>query len=179
MAMSELELSVAERSALEQQLRGTHDARIYRRTLALLLIADGQKVEDVAQTLQVDTRSVWRWLAIYRQQRIPEALAEQPGRGRPRILGQADLDCLEQCLQQEPSVWGYGANDWTVPLLQEHLASQGMAQCSTRTLYRRMEELDQSWKRPRHVLPPDPEKEKKTPVAEPAQASAAPQCCPV
>jgi transposase len=144
--------------------------------LALLLIAEGQTVEEVAQSLQMSPRSVWRWLAAYRQQPIPEALEEKPGRGRPRIFSAEDLTCLEQCLQQKPSAWGYWANDWTVPLLSEHLASQGRPGCSTRTLYRRLEELDQSWKRPRHALPPDPEREKKASAPQPAQASAAPQC---
>jgi transposase len=177
--MSELDLSAGERSALEQQLHGTHDARVYRRTLALLQVADGWSVQEVAMSLQVTVRSVERWLAAYAQQHVPEVLQERPGRGRRRILGEEDLACLEQCLQQKPSAWGYWANDWTVPLLKEHLASQGLPVCSTRTLYRRMEGLEQSWKRPRHVLPPDPEKEKKTPAAKPTQASVVPQCCPV
>ena len=171
----ELDLRVGERRALERQLHGTHDARVYRRTLALLLVAEGWSVAEVALDLQVSPRSVERWLAAYREQRVPEVLTERSGRGRPRILATEDLACLEQYLQQKPSAWGYWANDWTVPLLREHLSSQGLPACSSRTLYRRLEELDQSWKRPRHVLPPDPEKEKKASAAEPAEASAVPQ----
>jgi transposase len=173
--MSDLRLNAQERSALERQLRSTPDARIYRRTLAILQIADGQALGEVAEALRVGRRSVDRWLAAYRAGLVPEALAEKPGRGRPRLFAAEDLAALDQCLRESPSAWGYWANDWTVPLLQQHLGSQGSPACSARTLYRQLEALDEAWKRPRHTLPPDPEKEKKTLDPDRAHAPAAPQ----
>lgn len=177
--MSDLELSVPERRALERQLRSTHDARVYRRTLAVLEVAEGEVVEEVARRVHMTRRSVHRWLAAYRVQPSPESLEDKPGRGRHCLFGPADRACLEQCLRQKPCDLGYWANDWTVPLLREHLEAQGLPGCSCRTLYRELEELDQSFKRPRHVLPPDPEKEKKTPATELPEASASSQCGPV
>jgi transposase len=176
--MSDLELTGVQRRTLEQQARSTHDARVYRRTLALLQIADGQSVSTVAEHLRAGRRSVYRWLAAYRAWPRPEALSDKPGRGRPRLLGSKDMAALERWLRRRPADLGYWANDWTVPLLAEHLTSQsphGLPTCSTRTLYRRLDDLDEAWKRPRHALPPDPDTEKKTPDPQPAHTPPAPQ----
>jgi transposase len=172
--MSDLRLHRQERRALEQQLHCTHDARVYRRAMALLQVADGEPVGEVAEGLHTTRRSVHRWLAAYRALPTPQALADRPGRGRPRRFTAEDLAVVEECLKEPPSALGYWANDWTVPLLSEHLNRQGLPSCSPRTLYRQLDALDEAWKRPRHVLPPDPEKEKKTPDPNQTHASAAP-----
>ncbi len=46
--MTTLTLTTWQRRRLEQQLRDTHDARVYRRTLAVLEVAQGQSVASLA-----------------------------------------------------------------------------------------------------------------------------------
>lgn len=171
--MSILTLTTSEQRALAQQLHATDDARIYRRTLALLQLARGQPIVEVARTLQVGRRSVARWLANYRKARKPQSLCDRPGRGRPRLLSADDRTFLDQCLSTTPAGWGYPVARWTVPLLQAHLLTQGRRTCSSDTLRRYLDELDWVWKRPRYMLEPDPEREKKTPYPNSPQASGA------
>jgi len=82
---------------------------------------------------------------------------------------------LRSLLKKPPQKLGYPATQWTVPLLSQHLRDRGVEACSSTTLRRQIDRLDWSWKRGRHVLEPDPEKEKKTSDPKQAQASAAPQ----
>ena len=63
---------------------------------------------------------------------------------------------------------------WTVPLLQEYLYRWGGRRLSDDTIRRELDRLDYVWKRFRYVLPPDPQREKKTrpPAAAAGDATA-------
>ena len=171
--MSILTLTQLQQRALAQQLHATADARVYRRTLALLQVAHGRPVVEVAGLLRVGRRSVQRWLAAYRQARRPQSLADRPGRGRPLLFSAEDLAFLEHSLRHTPRHWGYLPGRWTIPLLQQHLAGRGLPACSSDTLRRYLDAHDWVWKRPRYVLEPDPEKEKKKPHPSSAQTHRA------
>jgi hypothetical protein len=69
---------------------------------------------------------------------------------------------------------GYDAVNWTVPLLQEHLRTCAGRWLSDDTIRRELDRLGYTWKRFRYVLPPDPEREKKTrhPAAAAGDAAA-------
>src|SRR5262245_58711614 len=56
---------------LEKQLKTTHDARVYERTLALLEIARGRPVSEVAEMLRMTRRAVYRWIAVYAESKDP------------------------------------------------------------------------------------------------------------
>lgn len=157
--MSILQLKAAQRGRLQEQLHTTHDARVYRRTLAVLQVGQGQRVEQVASLLEVSARSVWRWLESYRSRHDPQALADQPGQGRPDRWDAEDWAVLKELAADRPQDRGYPATQWTVPLLRAHLSRGGLSPCSPDTLRRRLHELGWVWKRPRYVL--DPEAEKK------------------
>lgn len=61
-----LSLDKIERKRLEKYLKKNRDARLRERLLALLALADGQLVEQVATFLRVSDRSIRNWLQIYR-----------------------------------------------------------------------------------------------------------------
>jgi len=129
-----------------------------------MAVAQGQSVTQVAQQLGVDPSSVRGWLDRYESARDPTALTDLPRDGRERCWEEEDLEVLDGLLAcRSPQQLGYPASQWTVPLLQEHLGRCGLPACSPSTLRRYLAELDWVWKRPRYVLAPDPEKEKKTP----------------
>lgn len=171
--MDGLRLTRKERCALERQLRTAGDARTYRRALALLQVAQGQAVASVAATLRIGRRSLGRWLARYRQRPDPQVLADRPRAGRPPRYSARQLAWVDRCLRRPPLAPDPAAGGWTVPRLQAHLQEQGLPPCSEDTLRRYLHALAWSWKRPRYVLAPDPQREKKTPDPSPAQAHRA------
>src|SRR5947209_13092508 len=160
--MDRLVITAARRRRLEHQLRSTSDTRVYRRTLAVLEVARGRPVAAVARSLGVTRQVVHIWLAAYARDLDPHALADAPRPGRPPV-GTPDLrDRLRAALAQPPDRLGYRATDWTVPLLREHLAGRAGVRPSAAALRRWLHDLGFAWKRARYVLPPDPEREKKT-----------------
>jgi transposase len=62
-----------------------------------------------------------------------------------------------------PERFGYHANCWTIPLLQDQLRKNLDEEYSASTVRRGLQRLGYVWKRPRYVLMADPEREKKTP----------------
>ena len=164
MPMKAWRLTAAQRRTLERGLARARDAALFRRILALLEVDAGWPVGEVARRLRVARRSVQRWIAQYRRQPNVETLRHQAGQGRPRRWDQALEARLELALRQRPTDLGYVGTGWTVPLLQQWLASDRPGPpLSVATLRRRLRERDYVWKRFRYVLKPDPQREKKTP----------------
>jgi transposase len=155
--METLTLTFRQRRHLERQLRCTHDARLYRRTLAILEVASGEPVAAVALRLRVTPRSVYKWVAAYGHDHDPAALAEVDKPGRPTLLGPTERDLLRRLLASSPQDFGYPAATWTVPLLRRHLVEYANVLLSEDTLRREVRRLRYSWKRPRYRLDPDPE----------------------
>jgi transposase len=172
--MSQLHLTSGQRSRLQRQLLETRDARLYRRTLAILELDRGRTVADIACMLGVTRQSVYNWFAAYTQAFDPAALDEEPGRGRHPLLDEDQEHLLEALLALSPQDLGHPRVSWTVPLLQEALEVFTGQRASDDTLRRALRRLDYVWKRPRYDLDPDPEREKKTPhpPANPRAAAA-------
>jgi transposase len=174
--MDTLTLTYWQRLRLEQQLRSTHDARVYRRTLAVLDVAEGELVPVVARRLRVTPRAVYHWLAAYADGHRPDALAEGDRTGRPTLLDQPQRQLLRDLLAKSPQELGYPATTWTVPLLQRHLRGHNGLWASQDTIRRELRRLRYTWKRPRYRLDPDPElRGKKEAYPQAHQAVAASQ----
>jgi transposase len=174
--MEPLILTYWQRRRLESQLRSTLDARVYRRTLAILEVAAGEPVASVAHRLRVTPRAVYHWLATYTAAPQPTVLADAPRSGRPTLWIDSDRDLLRELLTSNPQDVGDAATAWTVPLLQQHLLQETEQHFSEDTIRRELRRLQYSWKRPRYRLEPDPEaggKKAASPHAN--QAVAAPQ----
>jgi transposase len=170
--MSPIPLTAKERQRLEVQLRSATDAGLYQRTLALLQVAAGQPVAQVARLLRVSRRSVYNWLDTYRDGRDPEALRDHRGGTRAALLTEHLQDVLLSALEDSPQAWDYHAGDWTVPLLGEYLARHGGVRVSDDTIRRQLHAWGFVWKRSRYQLPGDPQREKKT-LDPPAAAGTA------
>jgi transposase len=170
--MDSLKLNAWQRRRLRRQLRATRDARIYRRTLAILEVDRGRPVRDVATSLGVEPRTVYYRIEAYLRDHDPAGLADGPRPGRPSVWADGLDRRLRAALARSPQDLGYPSVDWTVPLLREHLAEPGGWSPSDDTIRRAIRRLGYVWKRPRYVLEPDPELEKKT--ADPPHGPAAP-----
>ena len=67
--MDRLTFTGCQRRGLERQLREAKDAALYRRTLALLEVARGRPVAEVAGALRVSRQSIYNWAAAYAAER--------------------------------------------------------------------------------------------------------------
>ena len=160
--MSGLQLTAAQRRRLEQQLRAARDAGLYRRTLAILEAAGGRPIAEIARLLRTSRRSVHYWVASYEHARDPTCLADHRGGNNPSLWTEELRAALLASLGRRPEQLGYQAVEWTVPLLREHLASCAGRRPSETAIRRQLHDSGYAWKRPRYVLDPDPERDKKT-----------------
>jgi transposase len=160
--MSGLRLTAAQRRRLEQQLRTTRDAGLYRRTLAILEATHGMTISEVARLLRTSRRSVHSWIEAYEQARDPSSLADHRGGNHASLWTEDVQAVLQASLERRPDHFGYQAVEWTVSLLQEHLARWAGLRPSTTSIRRQLHAAGYVWKRPRYVLDPDPERDKKT-----------------
>jgi transposase len=168
-----LTLTYWQRRHLERQFRSTRDARVYRRTLAVLEVARGEPVAAVARRLGVTPRAVYHWVATYGRDHAPDALADRSRSGRPRLLTPSNRELLRELLGRSPQEVGYFAAQWTVPLLREHLTRRTGHQFSDDTVRRELRRLRYTWKRSRYALDPDPEAGGKKEEDSPANPAAA------
>lgn len=136
---------------LRAALRDEPRSRVYRRLEALLSVAEGLSISEVARRVRVDRSSLHRWIATYQQSRDVAALADAPRRGRPRAAKPLSPSKLEATLKRDPRRAGFSATTWTVPLLTSYLNQPGKTSISQRTLRRRLHEFGYRWKRPRYV----------------------------
>jgi transposase len=150
--MNHLKLIRRERNQLERQLKTALTIRVYRRTLAMLEIADGKRVADVARLLRVSREGVYGWLAAYTQTRDPASLIDRERSGRPSFWTGEATAALCDAMAHSPDTLGYTAVNWTIPLLREHIDKRIGAKPSEDTVRRQLARLDYAWKRPRHTL---------------------------
>ena len=167
------ELNRWQRKRLEQQLKSTQDARVYRRALAILEVSRGQSINHVARSLGVTRQSIHNWIDSYCEAYAVAALEDAPRSGRPSLWTEDSKAVLKTLLDHRPEQFGYFAVSWTVPLLQEQLERSIGTHLSDDTIRRGLRGLGYVWKRGRYVLEPDPELEKKTPDSPPSPQSAA------
>lgn len=160
--MSRLNLTASQRRRLRRQLVQTLDARVLRRTLAVLEFDQGRPAAEIARLLGVTRQSVYNWIESYRRIRKPEALQDQPGRGRRPTLDEDEEHLLEALLARSPREFEAPQGYWTVPLLQDLLEMATGRRHSEETLRRALHRLGYVWKRPRYDLEPDPQRDKKT-----------------
>lgn len=95
---------------------GDPDCLVYRRWLAVGHIAEGDSVQEVADFLQVDPRSVRRWLAAYYDRGV-NGLAARPVPGRPRKLTTTHEKIVRRWLSEDASEHGFTTDLWSAPRL--------------------------------------------------------------
>ena len=168
--MDGLSLSSQERRELQRELGTTEEATLCRRILAILEVDAGKPISGVAELLGVSCQSIYNWIESYRSRNDPKALADRERPGRPPRWTEEVRIVLQECLKWPPDRWGYQAVSWTVPLLQNWLSEQTGLTFSESSIRQHLHQLGYTWKRPRYVLEPDPEREKKNSDSSPDPA---------
>lgn len=174
--MKTLRLTARQRRQLEKQLKNSRDVRLYRRTLTVLEYDRGRSVTEISRTLHVSRPSIYRWIERYRESSHPESLRDDDRSGRPPSWTEECSEWLQGFLKRSPAELGYFAVNWTIPLLRDPLEMCTGKRFSDDTIRRALRRQDYVWKRPRYVLAPDPEREKKTPNSPQNPAFAASKC---
>ena len=159
--MSRLKLKHWQRRRLRQQLKAASDARTYRRTLAVLELDCGRSAAAIAAMLGVTRQSVHHWAAAFAREPDPAVLSDEDRGGRPPLLAEQTERLLPALMGRSPQDLGYPHTDGTVPLLRQELERGSGLPLSDETVRRGLRRLGFVWKRPRYLLDPDPEREKK------------------
>jgi transposase len=118
---------------------------------AVLLVARGFPVPEVAQISGATSDAVYHWLRLYLRTHDPDSLRDAPRSGRPPTARRITDARIVREFRRDPLRLGYNTTGWTVVLLAEHLGRKYGCPISARTLRRRMHDLDLRWKRPRYV----------------------------
>lgn len=156
-------LNDRQRDRLRRAWRTTDEATLCRRIAAILEVDGGEPIARVAERFGVSRRCIYNWIERLASGTDPKVLTDRPRSGRPPRWTPKVRELVDECLKVQPDSFGYQAVGWTVPLLQHWIRERTSTVVSATTVRRHLHELGYSWKRPRYVLDPDPEREKKTP----------------
>jgi transposase len=158
--MASIILSNRLRGELEHLVAHTLLAKERSRAQALLWLADGASVEEVADLLRVSRQTVYNWVERFRRREgldLRARLLDAPRSGRPpTALGVID-PLIEAVIDQDPRTLGYRSTVWTAPLLLRHLKRAHGIEVSRKSVSLAIARLGLRWKRPRHQLSLRPE----------------------
>jgi transposase len=108
-----MEVIRSAREELEAVARRGQPGYVRIKALALLNVADGTSVSEVARTLRVSRVSVYRWQRRYGETGVA-GLVVQAGRGRRSTV---DLSELESFIRRSPRECGLRQTRWTLKAL--------------------------------------------------------------
>ena len=117
-----LTLSSEDRSRLESITKTrTLQAQTVTRARILLLKADGESVDSIADKVDLNRNSVLLCLKKYNQGGIENAIYDAPGRGRNAEITDDEKTWIINIACQRPGEFGYSAETWTYAKLTEHI----------------------------------------------------------
>ena len=150
LSSSERGFKAYDRPRLTRALTQTAVARVFRRIQAVLLVAEGRTVGEVAQITGVSLPSVYNVVHRYLQSHQIESLHDLPHTGRPPDAPELTAAQLVRELRRSPLQLGYRTNVWTVATLARRLTQRYQVTIAPWTLRRRMKHLGLVCKRPRY-----------------------------
>ncbi len=128
-----INLTSDERKYLESQVKArTNQAQVVNRARILLLKADGHAVDDIADKVGLNRKSVLLCLSKYSEGGIENALSDAPGRGRNAEITDDEKTWIINIACQKPVDLGYAAETWTYASLTEHINENAEAAGYTR-----------------------------------------------
>jgi transposase len=158
--MAIVNLNSKELAALEQLLAKTGDVKRLKRAQALIWLAEGDSVDEVANRLRVSRQTVYNWVARFESRsELPTELRVADGarQGRPRTAKEIIDPLIDEVIDQDPRALGYGSTIWTAPLLRQYLADKHQIEVCSKSVSFALQRLQIVWKRPRHHLALRPE----------------------
>ena len=130
---SVITLTDEDREFLEAQTRArTIQAQTVARARILLLKADGHTVDDIADKVGLNRKSVMLCVSKYREGGVENALFDAPGRGRNAEITDDERAWVVDLACRRPADLGYAAETWTYALLTSHIHEVAEAAGHTR-----------------------------------------------
>jgi transposase len=129
--------------------KGTPEELEHRRRLAVQRVLEGYSSEEVADFLGVDSSTVRRWVALFRDQG-EQALTARPVSGRPRKLTHAQEKIIRRWLDESPTTHGFETELWTAPRLGRLIRDEFAVELHPKYL--------SAWLRARGFSPQKPER---------------------
>lgn len=119
--------------ALSREIRRDPAARYYHRLHGVLLVLRGMSCQQAGRLLGDSARSLQYWVKRFETEGI-NGLCEKEKTGRPRRLGPAHLQELEEALKYKPADFGLDFYSWTAKALSCYLERHcsvvlGLRQC--------------------------------------------------
>lgn len=119
---STITLSADEREYLETQTRArTIQAQTVNRARILLLKADGCPINEIADKVGINRKSVMLCINKYNDGGVENALFDAPGRGRNSEITDDEKSWIINIACQKPRDFGYAAETWTYAKLTSHI----------------------------------------------------------
>lgn len=128
-----INLTAEDREYLEMQTRArTIQAQTVSRARILLLKADGCSIDDIADKVGINRKSVMLCLNKYAEGGVENALFDAPGRGRNAEITDDEKAWIINIACQKPIDFGYAAETWTYAKLTSHINKSAEAAGYTR-----------------------------------------------
>lgn len=119
---SSIELTTADREYLELQTRArTIQAQTVTRARIILLKADGVSIDEIADKVGLNRKSVMLCLNKFKNGGVENALFDAPGRGRNAEITDEEKAWIINVACQKPTEFGYAAETWTYAKLTSHI----------------------------------------------------------
>ena len=115
-------ITAEDRELLESLMRArTIQAQIMNRARILLLKADGESIDTIADKVGLNRNSVLLCLRKFKEGGVVNALYDAPGRGRPTEITDDEKTWVINLACQKPVELGYAAQLWTYASLTKHI----------------------------------------------------------
>lgn len=130
---SSIELTSKDREYLELQTRArTIQAQTVSRARIILLKADGESIDSIADKVGMNRKSVMLCLKKFKEGGVENALYDAPGRGRNAEITDEEKAWIINIACQRPADFGYSAETWTYAKLTAHINKTAEAAGYTR-----------------------------------------------
>lgn len=135
---------------LHESLKRTEGKKPTLRLIAAIAYLHGITQSELAEWFDVERKTIYNWLTRLEAENLDEAVQDEKRPGRPRKLGEEELNELEEILHNPPMVAGYDAPGWTVELVQHLLQDEFDCEYSQPSCRRLMKELGLRYQKYNH-----------------------------
>lgn len=136
---------------LQDEIRRSEEARYDHRLHGVLLVAEGLTCPAVARMLGDAPRTVEYWVNTFEHHGLA-GLREGERPGRPRRLGQEQMEEIEAVLRKTPREAGLGGNIWDGKTLAAWIEKQCGVTLGVRQCQRMFRQLGFRLRKPRPAL---------------------------
>lgn len=158
-----LNLTKAQRETLKNKLQAARvsgNLSLLTHVMAILALAEGQTVEQVAKTLHVSEEGTRSWLKKYLLLGVAGLYCRKPS-GRPPKLTKSQKQELSRTIDKGPAKAGYVGNCWRSPMIQELVLDRFGVLYSVKYISQLLKNMGFSFQKARFVSDhPDKEKRK-------------------